>query len=115
MNNTALVENVFERTLNKWNYAALSEDFRLREIVDDSESSKKYATKVAGRYRKIRFMPKEFSPFATEVAVFGNNTLITSGKKEYFTVKIESADIANAFRAMFEAMWQISKDTITTT
>jgi len=110
MNNTALVEDVFERTLNKWNYATLSENFLLREIIDDSEASHLYASKVSGKYRHIRFMPKEFSPFATEVAIFGNNTLITSGKKEYFTVKIESKDIADAFRAMFEAMWLLSKE-----
>jgi len=110
MNNTALVENVFGRTLNKWNYAQLSQQFKLREIVDDSDTSREYAKKVKGPFRTIRFMPASFAPFETEVAIFGNNTLITSGKKEYFTVKIESADIASAFRAMFEAMWRISKE-----
>jgi len=107
MSNMELVQNIFSRTLQKLSYAS-SPEFRTREVIDDSEISRAYAKQIAGSYRQVRFMPKAFSPFATDIGIFGNTTLITSGKKEYFTVKIESEEIANAFRAMFEAMWQIS-------
>ena len=109
MSNIKLVQEIFVRSLTKLDYA-VSSDFRLREVVDDSENSHAYAKRVSGQYRQIRFMPKEFSPFQTDIGIFGNTTLITSGTKEYFTVKIESKEIADAFRAMFEAMWLVSRE-----
>lgn len=112
MSNMDLVHDVFARTLQKVEYASLSPDFRTRELGDDSDTTRKYAARVAGPYRDVRIMPKEFSPFATDIGIFGKNTVITSGKKEFFSVRIESEDIAHAFRALFEAMWQISKPAV---
>ena len=110
MSNMDLVHDVFARTLQKFEYVSFSPEFKTRELADDSETTRTYARKVRGPYRQVRMMPKQFSPFNTDIGVFGNNTLITSGKKEYFTVRIESKEIADAFRAMFEAMWQISRE-----
>jgi len=42
--------------------------------------------------------------------IFGNHTLITSVKKEYFTIDIESKEIAKAFRTIFEMMWLSAKE-----
>ena len=114
MSNMDLVQEIFARTVQKLVYAS-SPDFRTKEIIDDSATSRAYAATAEGPYRKVRIMPKEFSPFATDIGIFGNTTLITSGKKEFFTVKIESEEIANAFRAMFAAMWQISSPPETST
>ena len=111
--NMELVQDVFPRTLNKQRYMSLSPELQIREVVDDSPLSVDYAKQVQGPYQRVRIMPKTFSPFATDIGVFGNTTLITSGKKEYFTVKIESKEIADAFRAMFEAMWMVSSETPT--
>lgn len=109
MSNMDLVHDIFARTLTKFDYA-MGPDFRSREIIDDGEQARAYAKRVQAEYRKLRFMPKAFQPFATDIGIYGNAVVITSGKKEYFSVKIESKEIADAFRAMFEAMWQISSD-----
>ena len=53
-------------------------------------------------------IPKEFLPFEVDIGIFGNKVLITSLKKEYFTVSLQSAEISQAFRHMFEVMWIIS-------
>lgn len=110
MSNMDIVHEVFARTLQKVDYSTLSPEFSIRELVDDSETSKKYAARVSKQYRQVRFLPKGLSPFATDIGIFGNNTIITSGTKEFFSVRIESEEIASAFRAMFEALWQISRD-----
>ena len=110
MSNMDLVHEIFARTLQKFDYLSTSPEVSTRELADDSPTTTEYAKRVSGPNRQIRAMPKEFSPFATDIGIFGKTTLITSGKKEYFTVKIESEEIASAFRAMFEAMWQISKE-----
>ncbi|MEK7601204.1 MAG: helix-turn-helix domain-containing protein [Patescibacteria group bacterium] len=111
MSNMDIVHDVFARTLQKVEYSTLSPEFNVKELVDDSETSRKYAKKVSGPYRKIRFMPKTLPPFATDVGIFGNNVIITSGKKEFFSVRIESKEIADSFRAVFATMWAASSET----
>src|SRR3989344_1804096 len=47
-------------------------------------------------FQRTRFIPKEFVPFQMDIGIFGNRTLISSIKKDYFTVSIESNEVANA-------------------
>lgn len=109
MSNISLVLDIFQRTLTKLDYAT-SHEFRTREIMIESDDARAYAKRTSKPYRHIRFMPPAFAPFDTDIGIFGNTTIITSGKKEYFSIKIQSEEIAGAFRAMFEAMWQVSRD-----
>jgi len=60
-----------------------------------------------GNLRDMRFAP-EGMDFATTTYVYGNKVMILSSKAEMFGMIIESADIANAHRNYFEALWQIS-------
>lgn len=60
-----------------------------------------------GNLRNLRFAPDGMD-FATTTYVYGNKVMILSSKKETFGLIIESADIANAHRHYFEAIWQIS-------
>lgn len=109
MGTLKLSMEVFPRTFRKVGYAPLSPEFSMRELVDESEESRKYAAHVRGPYREVRFIPKELLPFEAEIGVFGNHSLITSVKKEYFTIDIESKEIANSFRTILEVMWQAAK------
>ena len=101
---------VFPRTFKKFHYVSLSPEFRLRELLDESEESRKFADSVREPYYQIKFLPKELLPFETDIGIFGNRTLITSVKKEYFTVAIESEEISRAFRTIFEVMWKTAKE-----
>jgi len=102
-----LSRDIFPRTFRKTDYA-LSENFKIRELIDDSEESRVYSQKVCSDRRQVRFMPKKLLPFEADIAVFGNKTLITSVKKEYFTLAIESKEIAHAFKSIFELVWGLS-------
>ena len=101
---------VFPRTFKKFEYVNLSSEFRVRELVDESEESKKFIEGVRGPYYEAKFIPKEMLPFEMDIGIFGNRTLITSVKKEYFTVAIESEEITRAFRTIFEVMWKTVKE-----
>ncbi len=109
MSNIEVTEDVYAKTLQKFDYIAYSKDFCIRELIIENEASKKYAAKNNGQYRRINFLPQEFGLFTTDIGIYGNNVVITSGKKEYFCVRIESPEIADAFRAMFEAVWRLSR------
>lgn len=101
---------IFTRTFKKFEYVTLSPEFRIREILDDSEASRKFAERVRGSYYGVRFIQKELLPFEADIGIYGNRVLISSVKKEYFTVSIESEEIARAFRTIFEVMWRASKE-----
>lgn len=101
---------LFPRTFKKFQYITFSEKFRMRELADESEEGKRYANEFRGPYREIRFIPKEFLPFEIDLGIFGNRALITSVKKEFFTVSIESEEIARAFRIIFDIAWQAAKE-----
>lgn len=61
----------------------------------------------AGNLRELRFAPPGMD-FDVTTYVYGNKVMILSSKREMFGMIIESADIANAHRNYFEALWQIS-------
>lgn len=65
-----------------------------------------YATS-SGQLRELRLAPPSVD-FGITTYVYGNKVMILSSKKEMFGLIIESADIANAHRNYFEALWQIS-------
>lgn len=110
MGTLELSMEVFPRTFKKVGYVTLSQEFRIRELVDENEESRKYADRVRGPYHGVRFIPKELLPFEVDIGIFGNRTLISSVRKEYFTIGIESEEIARAFRTIFEVMWHAAKE-----
>lgn len=110
MGTLKLSQEAFPRTSSKIGYVKMSPEFKIRGLIDESEESRKYAEGIRGQYHLVRFIPKEFLPFEVDIGIFGNRALITSVKKEYFTISIESAEIAQAFRTIFEVMWQASKE-----
>jgi sugar-specific transcriptional regulator TrmB len=57
--------------------------------------------------REMRFAPAGMV-FPITTYVYDNKVLVLSSKKETFGLLIESADIAQAHRNYFEALWQIS-------
>ena len=110
MSANKLSMEAFPRTYEKQQFMARSEEFRIRELIDESQESHDYANKLRGDYHIFRFIPKKFLPFEADIGIFGNHTLITSVKKEYFTIDIESKEIARAFRTIFEMMWLSAKN-----
>ena len=94
MSTNKLSMEVFPRSYQKQDIKPRSSEFRFRELVDESREGFEYADKVRGEYHEFRFIPKKFLPFEADIGIFGNHTLITSVKKEYFTIDIESKEIA---------------------
>lgn len=109
MSTNKLSMEAFPRSYEKQGLIARSSEFRIREILDESQESLEYANKVSGEYHEVRFIPKKLLPFDVDIGIFGNHTLITSVKNEYFTIDIESKEIAKAFRVIFEMMWLSAK------
>lgn len=105
MGTLQLSQQAFPKTFRKAELAQLSPEFTIRELIDDTIQNREYANKISGPYREVRFLPQNLMPFEVDISIFGNRTLITSVKKEHFTVGIESDEINHAFRGIFEVMW----------
>lgn len=110
MGSLKLSQEVFPRTFRKIGFMKMSPEFKIRELIDQSEESQKYAEQIRSQYYLVRFIPQKLLPFEADIGIFGNRVLITSVKKEYFTISIESAEIARVFRVIFETMWNIGKE-----
>ena len=52
-------------------------------------------------------MPKEFDLYI-DGAIYGDQVAILSIKKELFAVVIESKEVADTFRSLFELAWKMS-------
>src|SRR3989344_6696042 len=100
----------FPTTFKKFDYVKLSPEFRVREIIAESKDGRAFAKKMAGPYYQTRFLPEMWLPFEVDIGIFGNHVLITSVKKELFTVRIESDEISRAFRTIFDITWQTAKE-----
>jgi len=109
MGTLKLSMEIFPKTFQRQDIVQLSSGFTIRELLDESKESLEYASKVSGKYHDVRFIPKSLLPFEADIGIFGNHTLITSVKKEYFTIDIESKEIAKSFRSIFEMMWTSAK------
>ena len=106
MSNIGLSKEGFPKTFRKYQYKSASPEFRTREISVDDQAGRESAKEFAGPYYEVRFLPKNFKPFENDIGVYGNRVLISSLKREYFVVVIESEEVAQTFRTMFEMMWQ---------
>lgn len=110
MGTNKLSMEAFPKSYEKLQFIPPSSEFRIRELVDEGEESLGYANKVSRPYHEVRFIPKKLLPFEVDIGIFGSHTLITSVKKEYFTIDIESKEIAKSFRTIFEMMWMSAKN-----
>jgi predicted transcriptional regulator len=110
MGNLELFKDAFPHTMKKFNYVTNSPEFTVRGILYETEESRAYVKEFDNEYMHNKFIPESFAPFHMDVGIFGNRTLISSIKKDYFTVSIESDEVSSAFRTIFEMMWLSAKE-----
>lgn len=106
----SLAYSAFPGIFNLADYATYSENFRFRELMDDSPKSREYKKRVERPFRTVKFMPKELNQFESEIAIFGDRVIINSIKDEYFSIGIESPHLARAFRSIYEVLWKNAID-----
>lgn len=100
-----LGQNVVDRIVEK----RVARGIALRVIRSRERElpSVRYPTST-GQLRDVRFAPTGMD-FPITTYVYDNKVAILSSKQETFGLIIESADIAQAHRYYFEALWQISE------
>lgn len=75
-----------------------------RAIAEDSEEAREHQKRDKEELRETRLISREKFPFRNEINVFGNKMMIAS-YKELIGVIIESKEIVDTQRSIFELAW----------
>jgi HTH-type transcriptional regulator, sugar sensing transcriptional regulator len=94
-----------------WYYKKrLKEGISVRSISPDNEGGKKYKKNDANELRQTRLIPKEKFPLTIEKNICANKVAYMSLKKEEMIgIVIESKEIADSERLMFELAWDAAE------
>ncbi|MDP2630679.1 MAG: helix-turn-helix domain-containing protein, partial [Candidatus Uhrbacteria bacterium] len=76
----------------------------IKAIINENPSAHEYQKQDKKLHREIRIVPKELMNIEPEVYVFDNKLALFS-LKEKFCVLIESSDIANAIKKLYDLAW----------
>jgi sugar-specific transcriptional regulator TrmB len=87
---------------------AIEKKISIRAIMPDNEASKDRASKDASEKRESALVSKEDYDFSPEVNIYDNKLLIVSWQEE-MAVLIESEEIAELFKKMYELSWKGAK------
>lgn len=80
---------------------------KFRELLTQTSADLEYVTWVKqGEYYQSRFAPKNFSEFLTDSAIFGNSVAFFSFKPTVFAVQIDSREISQSLKVLFDLAWQ---------
>jgi len=92
------------RVKNKINVRSL----RLQEEV---QGSWEFKTKDQSILREVRYLPKDFN-LDNLIIIYNNTIAIISSVKENYGLEIESKELSNTMRSVFEILWKITKNNL---
>ncbi len=97
---------IFPKLAEEYAPERVKHNIRSRIIYTGSQGPLLKKTDVA-MLRESRFLPKNKFPFSGDISIYGDEVVISAIKSaKPFGVIIESKDIADSLRAVFELAWQ---------
>lgn len=88
-------------------------DIKIRELIFGENAEEYWQKEIKqhqGKRHFTRLLPPNLKHGETDMMILNNQIGICSLKKNIFITIIESQDIADSQRALFECAWQISKE-----
>lgn len=82
---------------------------KIQGILNDSEASRGYKAKAKQLLRDIRLVPADKMDVVPEVYIY-DDTIAIFSIKERLGVSIESKDIANAFKKLYDLAWERARE-----
>lgn len=80
-----------------------------RALLPDTEQMRETSRNDEAFFKKSRFMPSDLFKIKMEVMVYGRDATSIISFKEKFALIIESSDIHDSFKSIFETMWASGK------
>ena len=92
--------------MDKFSAASKVKKTKIKELLNHDDRDTIYIKRYLSKLHQIRFLPKDFeNKFLFDCAIFKNKIAIVSLKKELFIIVIESEEVADSFRALFDLAW----------
>jgi len=83
---------------------------KVREILTQTPADMEYLTWMKrGEYYQSRLAPKNFPEFLTDSAIFRNSVAFFSFKPQVFAVQIDSKEVSQSLRVLYELAWRGSE------
>lgn len=79
-----------------------------KAIIEDSPSGRVHQKNDKAESRISRLVPSDKFPFSNEIDIFGNKVMIASFKDQMGVI-IESADVAQTWKAIFDLAWEAAE------
>lgn len=80
----------------------------LRYIAHDSPAEREEIKKNKGHLRESKLLPKGLMDFSNEINIYDNKVSIITLKTEKIGLLIESKEIYQSMKSIFEALWMMS-------
>jgi sugar-specific transcriptional regulator TrmB len=101
---------VYTRT-EKYLEIIQKEKLAVREILQADEKSLQFAKDNTSENHQIKIVSKNFM-FPTDNMIFGNKVAIITYKDTPMAVVIESQDVVNTYKSMFEIVWNTCQNSV---
>lgn len=91
-----------------WRQETKNKSYHIRELSNADTYHREYAhelLKNKNPHHLLRTLPEGFALFQNDNAIVGNKVIIFSTKNKLFATVIESRDIAQSYRVMYELAW----------
>jgi len=85
-------------------------NINVRALAEKSKQSEYYKKREKEELRQLRFLPQTALSFNTEINIYGNKVAMLTFVKEFIGIIIESEQITNTWRMVFEIIWNVSKN-----
>jgi sugar-specific transcriptional regulator TrmB len=84
-----------------------SKNIHIKDLLTDDPRDLDFGFATVGKQYEGRVIPKEFDLYI-DGGVYDNQIAILAIKQELFAVVIESKEVADTFRSLFEMVWRVS-------
>lgn len=100
----ASISSEVYKQVEKYLHYIKKENLSVREILQADEKSLKFAQENNSETHQIKILP-ENQKMPTDNMIFGNKVAIITYKDEPMAVVIESSDVVETYKSMFEMVW----------
>ncbi len=99
-----MYQDIHSDLIAKWAKVRVKNNCPTRMITNDNETARKWLKTAKQDKREIKVV-KDLTYLNGELKIYGNKIALTSYKEDYLTIVLESKDMANVLRSMFDMLW----------
>ncbi len=101
-----MYQDIHSDLIAKWAKVRVNRNCPTRMITNDNATARNWLKTQKQDKRDIKIV-KNLTHLNGELKIYGNKIALTSYKEDYLTIVLESKDMANVLRSMFDMLWNL--------